>query len=271
LNIRPMLAERWSEPTALKHMLSDEWWCEQKLDGNRIMVRVEDHNVTFYNRKGDRTQVTGPVAKLFGELSQGPWVFDGELCKERFHVFDLPIAGDVIKPNTPFETRRQALELAFEHWQPDERFINLVSTKKTPHDKLALYERAKSEGAEGVMFKDKTGVYLPGKRYSKMRKCKFVHSVDCIVIQTGLDGKANMSLGVYDVDGNMVPIGECTALAGDGARIKAGDVVEVTYLYAVDPKKPRLYQVTKPKIRVDKAAAECTLDQLHYTDKTFVA
>lgn len=270
MNLKPMLADRWSEATALKHLLSDEWWCEQKLDGNRIMVEVEDHNVTFYNRKGDRTQVTGPVAKLFGELSQGPWVFDGELCKERFHVFDLPIAGEVITPRTPFETRRQALELAFEHWSPDQRFINLVSTKKTPHDKLALYERAKAEGAEGVMLKDKAGIYLSGKRYSRMRKCKFVHDVDCVVIATGLDGKANMSLGLYNYKGELVSVGECTALAGDGAKIAPGDVVCVKYLYAVDPRKPRLYQPTYPKIRVDKSALECTINQLHFTDKNFI-
>lgn len=270
MDIRPMLAERWSEDNALKHLLSDEWWLEQKLDGNRIMVEVEDHQVTFYNRKGDRTQVTGPVAKIFGELSQGPWVFDGELCKERFHVFDLPIAGDVINPKTPFEQRRQALELAFQHWQPDQRFISLVSTKKTPEDKLELFQRAKNEGAEGVMLKDKTGIYLSGKRYSRMRKCKFVHTVDCVVIQTGIDGKANMSLGLYNDEGVLVNVGECTALAGDGGKIVAGDVAEIIYLYAVDKKRPRLYQPTKPKIRMDKGALECTLDQLHFTDKNFI-
>lgn len=270
MEMKPMLAERWSEATATRYIASPEWWVEQKFDGHRIMVCVEDGNVTFFNRKGDRTQVTGPIAKIFRQISDGPWLFDGELCKERFFVFDLPTAGAVITPRTPFEERRKALELVFQSWQPDDRFISLVATAKTSEQKLELYFRAQHEAAEGVMFKKVTGIYLPGKRSSSIRKCKFTHTVDCVVIQTGIDGKANMSLGLYNGDAELIPVGECTALAGDGAKVQPGMVVEVKYLYAVDPAKPRLYQPTYPKIRRDKADFECTLDQLWFTDKNFV-
>ena len=52
--------------------------------------------------------------------------------------------------------------------------------------------------------------------------------------------------------------------------VKAGDVVEVQILYVSDD--DRLYQPTRPRLRDDKTATECTWDQLepNKTDKTLI-
>jgi ATP-dependent DNA ligase len=146
--------------------------------------------------------------------------------------------------------------------------VHLIPTKKSPGEKSALANIIEANGGEGLMFKRRDGAYTPGRRSSSLLKIKFRHDVDCIVIDTNLNGKSNMSLGLLDANNNLVEVAECTALAGDGPKIKPGMVVTVIYLYAT--KDNRLYQPTKPMIRTDKKLKECTLDQLSYADKTVI-
>jgi len=117
---------------------------------------------------------------------------------------------------------------------------------------------------EGLIFRQLDAPYREG-RSKDLIKIKFRHTVDCVVTDLRRDKKANMALGLFD-DSQLVEVAECTALAGDKNRIRIGDVVEVTYLYASADN--RLVQPTKPVIRTDKFARECTLDQLVYPNKS---
>jgi hypothetical protein len=130
--------------------------------------------------------------------------------------------------------------------------------------------RLLENGAEGVMFNRLQASYEFGRRSFSLLKVKFIKDVDCVVTALNLDSKANMQLAVYDGDELRI-IGECTALAGDGARVKPGDVVTVQYLYALDPSAPRLYQPTRPRIRTDKSPRECVLDQIRFTNRGVIA
>lgn len=264
-----MLAEN-ANPKRLKALCEDDdYWADQKLDGHRCLMHVDAGKVTPVSRSGLELPVDARIIREFEafKASDERWVFDGEYIDHQFYVFDLVEAGKHVSPRVVYEDRRDFLEHFYGAWDP-QGGVYLIPTKKSTADKTALAARIESQGGEGLMFKRRDAAYTPGGRSSAMLKIKFRHDVDCIVIDTNLRGKANMSLGLLDVNNTLVEVGECTALAGDGPRVKPGMVVTVIYLYAT--KDNRLYQPTKPIIRTDKKLKECTMDQLSYADKSVI-
>ena len=53
---------------------------------------------------------------------------------------------------------------------------------ETVTEGLELFEAAKKMNLEGIMAKDKTGKYLPGKRSSNWIKVKVRNTVDCMIL-----------------------------------------------------------------------------------------
>jgi bifunctional non-homologous end joining protein LigD len=267
--LEAMLAEN-ANPKRLDALCNDDnYWADQKLDGHRCLMHVQDGRVIPVSRSGLELPVNAAVLKEFEafKASNERWVFDGEYIDQMFYIFDLVEAGRHVSPNVVYEDRRDVLEHFYKAWDPS-GWVHLIPTKRTTADKAALAAQVEAQGGEGLMFKRRDAGYTPGRRNPALLKIKFRHDVDCIVINTNLNGKANMSLGLLDANNDVVEVGECTALAGDGPRIKPGDVVTVIYLYAT--KDNRLYQPTKPLIRTDKRMRECTMDQLRYADKTVI-
>lgn len=264
-----MLAQN-ANPNRLSSLCNDDaYWADQKLDGHRCLMHVQDGKVIPVSRSGLELPVHPPILKEFAafKASNERWVFDGEYIDHRFYIFDLVEAGRHVSPRVVYEDRRDVLEHFYGAWDPSE-VVRLIPTKRTPEDKAALAAQIEAQGGEGLMFKLRNAPYSPGMRSDALLKIKFRHDVDCIVIDTNLNGKSNMKLGLLDENNTLVEVGECTALAGDGPKIKPGMVVSVIYLYATADN--RLYQPTKPKIRTDKKLRECTLDQLRYSDKSVI-
>lgn len=89
--------------------------------------------------------------------------------------------------------------------------------------------------------------------------------------ETRNGGKQSAALAVYDHDGAEVEVGNVTTIGKGGpGGIQVGQVVEVAFLYVVNPEHPVLYQPRILRVRTDKAAAECSTDQLigTHTDRT---
>lgn len=273
--LKAALADSIESTQLVKYMQDATVAFEPKLDGHRVLLVTSGGKITALNRNGKEYSRGLPVEVMVAlkKLPHETFVLDGELVGETVWLFDvLVILGQDVTKEV-FDRRREMLEkvhlhLLDDHPHPHRQPIRLTPSVTTPEGKLALVRAIVQQNGEGIMVKDRDGVYCAGKRTPAIRKAKFEKTCDCVVIATKLDGKDNMSLGVYDANGRLVEIAHCTALAGDGATIKAGDVVEVKYLYAVDPKKPRLYQPTLPRIRTDKSPVECTLDQLQYSSRT---
>lgn len=283
----PVLADKVTEGRIDKYINDDDWAAEQKLDGMRILVRVDDKGVVCLQRQGKPTSKDVPagVYAAFKPLvGSGEWFFDGEMIlgqmgKRTLWLFDMPLAGTQVDPTTDLWTRKQMLDGFYEGYFDPAGDVRLLPTAYETADKALLVKRVAENGGEGVMFKHldkpyeqpKSPTPKNGVRSRWILKAKNWNSVDCVVIATRLDGKDNIQVGVYDgtFKGGNQPrvIGECTALAGDKDAIKVGDVVEIKYLYANDPRAPRLYQPTYPKIRDDKAPFECTIDQLVFCNK----
>jgi ATP-dependent DNA ligase len=196
----------------------DEWAYEPKLDGFRAIVFVDGAEAYIQSRGGK------PFNRYFPELgfATGRWVLDGELVirdsdgnlefdamQERIHpaqsriemlskeipasyvVFDLLAEGDEVLCERPLRERRQRLEAI----APG---AGLELTPLTPDAEQA--DRWLNS-IEGVMAKDLTAPYCPGKRKG-MAKVKRERTIDCVVMgwrpgkEEGTVG--SLILGLYD-------------------------------------------------------------------------
>lgn len=265
--MKPMLADSIDPKRLERYIEDDDWWMQQKLDGDRILLHVSDGTVTPLNRSGEPRSKSIPngMKQYFSNLS-GEWFIDGELVDGVFCVFDLPGVNDIVEASMPYDLRLDVLERFWPQLGPSSDVL-LIPTARTADEKRDLSNRIKALNGEGLMLKRHDAPYKE-RRVSTMLKAKFVKTADCIVYAVGLDGKENAGLALLSPgeDAGIIDVGRCSLLGKPAVNV--GDVVEVKYLYATDDN--RLYQPRLMKVRTDKHASECTVDQLVHTDRTLV-
>lgn len=259
MEIKPQLAHP-TDARKLEKYIGEEYGWEQKLDGTRLMINVNDGDVTGYKRDGGLTRVSSSIEQAFASLP-GNWVFDGELLGGVFYTFDLPVGLTVISVESPYEERRAALETIIEKVAPYTDKIELVKTNRTKPDKVELFEWCQRNDAEGIMVKDMCSPYYSGKRSSRTLKAKFWESVDCIVTEVGREGKRSVAVELPDWPN----LGSVTVTEKMLTRLRKGDVIEVKYLYCGS--NGRLYQPSFLRIRDDKSPEECVSSQLKHVNK----
>lgn len=277
----PMLA-RPAEPSQMKSVCqTDAWVMQPKIDGHRRIIASTVTDTTGWNRSGAKAIVPKPVQRALTGLDV---TLDGELLGDTYVAFDiLAIAGQDLT-GQPLLARLELLTRLIDAADLGPA-VRLCPTAVTVDEKIAMVDQVTAGNGEGWMAKAVRSTYRPdtgGARNYDWLKIKRIKSVDCIVEWIGTE-KRNMGLTMYDTDGRLIEgrdgqggIAECTRLAGDGARVREGDVVEVQFLYATDPtaKDPhgRLYQPTKPRLRDDKDPHECVVTELdaYRTNKTLV-
>jgi len=196
----------------------EEWAYEPKLDGFRAIVFVDGDEAYVQSRGGK------DLGRYFPELSFAPgrWVLDGELVirdadgnlefdslQERIHpaqsridllskeipvtyiVFDLLAEGGEALLERPLRVRRRRLQSIAE-----EAGLELI-TLSTETEQAGRWLAS----IEGVMAKDLTAPYVPGKRKG-MAKVKRERTIDCVVMgwrpgkEEGTVG--SLILGLYD-------------------------------------------------------------------------
>lgn len=268
---RPMLAETIN-PVEVDARLDDQAWvCQPKLDGDRVVVEVVNGIVTALNRTGQ------PKVKNVGEhhlapfrgLTQGRWVFDGEVVGRKLWLFDMPAAGPFHGETQGFTTRHFALTLTIEALGigKDSEDIGIVAVSTGTEDKRELLRYALEAGREGIMFRNANASYSPARRSPDLLKFKFVKEADCEVVS--LDPvKSSVVLGVRDRDDAVQIVGAASTI-GKGV-VAVGDVLEIRYLYVVNADHPRMFQPRIMRKRTDKNPAECSIEQFRnaVTDRT---
>lgn len=276
-----MLAESIALADLHTYIRSDDWVAQLKADGHRLLVSVEDGQVSALGRNG-QPKVSGLSHKLlsqFEPFNKGTWVFDGELIGSQLVLFDLLYAATYCEPSLPFSERYEVLSILYrEIWQPDPSVVALMPVARGADAKLTLVREAEQEQREGVMLRHVTGQYRGGARSSHLLKCKFTKEADCVIYDTNTNGHENVELVLLDPElkfpsapgypEGILPIGSASAI-GKRPTPQKLDVWEVRYLYCVDPQQPRLYQPRLMRKRVDKDISECLVDQLagSFTDK----
>ena len=257
------LAESTDDPEIF--IADKNWAIEQKFDGTRAIVEVNDGQVRAFNRQGAlRTHWPTAVTKTLSSLP-GKWVFDGELLGSTFHTFDLlELPGQGSIADQPWEARRMMLDKLFASANNLPANLSTTIWNADPIQKQAFYDRCVAEAVEGVMFKRLDAPYR-GQRTPNWLKHKFQKSCEAVVMELNRKGKDEaITLGLF-ANGNLVEVAGCRLLPKFKQKVAVGTVVEVRYLYATADH--RLYQPCMLAVRTDKPAIDCTIDQLIYTSK----
>lgn len=239
------------EESELKELIwDDEWAMQEKKDGKRIMVKIEDGVVEGSNRRGLVVSLPDAVVNSLKNLPSCK--LDGELVGEIYYVFDmLKCQGkyDCYR----FGDRHMALVLLLEKkLGPNAK---IVPSYHGGVKKEEMFEKFKAANAEGVVFKKLDSSYEPGRPNSGGSQLKYKFYDTCSAIVTKINQQRSVGLSMHDG----TEIGNVTILPNfDVPRI--GDIVEVRYLYY--NKGGALYQPCYLGARDDMSPEDCSMDQL---------
>lgn len=261
------------------YLSSPNWVLEQKMDGIRVLMQItpmpsgRPHRVacTIDHEPSKNAIVnnfdhTHRTNAAFSEVSQ-ELLLDGELVDGCLWVFDVPWCN-VWLGGTTFSQRREILELLAVRygWNDKTSPVRVVPCARTESEKTALWDTILNNGGEGAMLKNICGLYpSTNKRIKDGLKCKRTYTAECLVINRDVSGSKNAVLGLYDPTMKQVrDVGRCSMIGKADAQ--PGDVIEVEFLYVPDLSCPKLYQPRMLRIRDDRRASDCTIDQIAHCE-----
>lgn len=247
----PQLLNSIEDVSETQYINDDNFMMQEKKDGEHQFIIINAGKVTGGNKDGLVIGIPScreAEAKLL--ISEnGDTVIDGESIGDHFHAFDiLKLNGQDMRGYSA-ETRYQALSALITLAKLEH--IHVVETAFGKQAKLEMGVELYDENAEGYVLKDRNAPYVPGRPNSlgTMLKRKFKAMATVLVSEVNAT-KASVSIAMRDGD-NLVNVGNVT----DTKRIlKAGDCIEVIYLYA--NKGGSLIQPVFDKMRRDKAIAD---------------
>jgi len=190
---RPMLATLADKPFDSK-----EWVYETKWDGFRLIAEVKRGSVRLFSRNGIEVTARYPaIAQALRPIVE-PCVIDGELValdtkgwshfqllqnalrdektRLQYRVFDLLFLGTEDVRRKPLLERKRLLK------QMLPRTKLLRYSEHIKEEGIALFEKAKQAGLEGVMAKLASGFYYSGKRTREWLKFKAMNEQEVVIV-----------------------------------------------------------------------------------------
>jgi bifunctional non-homologous end joining protein LigD len=169
--IAPMLASLVDAP-----FNKPNWIYEEKYDGVRMLAYKEGSKVTLISRNAiDRTDRYPKIAEVIGKLKPDTLALDGEIVifdsekVSRFQflqkgygrptiaLFDCIYRDGKDLRKAPLSERRKALE------QSVGVSPNLILSARLDPDGIKAFDIAKRKGFEGLIAKDLSSTYVPGR------------------------------------------------------------------------------------------------------------
>jgi len=261
--LKPQLLSETSSSVS-ELILNNKYSMSQKIDGRRLILKT-GLNINGWSRSGGTTDIPVEVMDSFKKVSPD-WIFDGEIVKNKYNVFDILEYSGVPISSKSWLERQNILNHVLQDFSEYVRIVpQFFGDEKNQH-----FENCMEIRAEGVVFCDIESRYYFGIRSKKSIKYKFVKTIDCVVIDKSINGKDNLLLGLYDSKENIVEVGKVSALTGDGKTIdfNVNDVITVKYLYGTNSN--RLYQPVSPTLRKDKEPYECLMNQMIMKSETIL-
>ncbi len=183
--IRPMLATLVSKP-----FNRPGWINEEKYDGFRALAYRRGKKVRLYSRNLKEITADFPgVVQTLSQLSGGDFVLDGEIVafdqkgvsrfqllqrreldikiRPIFAIFDCLETGGEEMLKKPLTERRKAMEKIVPVRHP-----LLMRSRLLSSNGLSAYKEARRKGWEGIIAKDNSSPYEPGKRTRTWLKVK---------------------------------------------------------------------------------------------------
>ncbi|WP_061261902.1 WGR domain-containing protein [Leptospira interrogans] len=234
----------------------DQYGAQEKLDGNRMMIRKIGDNVEGINRKGliiAISQILHDHSLSFSE----DFILDGEVIGDVFFPFDIFSKDGKDIQHLPYQERYAILESIL---KDQDEIFHIVKLVKSTKGKKVLLEELREKQKEGIVFKDLNASYKAGRPSSKGSQIKFKFYETATVSVETVNLKRSVSMRLYN--GNeWVSVGNVT-IPVNFAIPKENDIIEVRYLYAY--KGGSLYQPTYLGVRTDADENDCDLKQLKY-------
>lgn len=255
----PQLLNPITESDALELINNPNIVAQEKYDGKRLLLQINQGGNTAINRKGLYCGAPSEVLNEAESLSSN-LCLDGESVGDKFYVFDLLQFDGKNTTKNSYSERLTALEKLF-HAKDNLKHLVLAPTARTSEEKRKLVEQLKSRNAEGVVFKDITASYSGGRPNSggPQTKFKFVATASAVVESAN---QTKRSVSLYFLDGDKkIESGKVT-IPPNHSVPSAGAVVEIRYLYAMP--SHALYQPVYLGERDDISPEECQLKQLKY-------
>ncbi len=252
----------WIEPMAAtltdERFSGPEWTFERKLDGIRLLAFKKGSDVTLLSRNRLPKEVPA-VAAAIAELPVTDVILDGELTWEgsAYHVFDVMWLDGRDVTSLPLIERRTLLA-GLPLRAPLERVHAL--------DEAKPWERACSEGWEGVIAKRRDSVYEQ-RRSPHWLKMKCEASQELVVggftdPQGARVGLGALLVGYFDQDdfvfaGKVGTGFDRKLLLELRAQLDAAEIPETPFTKAVGLPRVRAHWV-RPEIVVQVAFIEWT-------------
>ncbi len=254
----PQLLNSVEENEVQKLIQDDKWCAQEKFDGRRMLIQKNGDIILGINKKGNTIGLPLPVFSAI-KLFRADFVMDGESIGDTFHAFDLlELDGNDLRSSSYHKRLTELMNLVF-HVQ--QRAIQLVETGFTTEQKNILLGDLRKARREGIVLKLLQAPYTPGRPNSggAQLKHKFVATLSAVVSK--VNQRRSVEIRLLDDEGWQIA-GNVTIPANHSIP-KAGDVVEVQYLYA-HCQSGVLYQPVYLGKRDDVDAMECLRSQLKY-------
>jgi ATP-dependent DNA ligase len=241
-----MLATPAADLADIERTMPGEFFVEDKFDGIRAQAHVQDGRVAIYSRTLDEISIRFPELEAPLVALPTDVIIDGEIITARgeeilpfsdlqkrlgrktvseellastpvvFVGWDLLYATGKVLINDPLQTRRSRLEEIIGTGTERVR----LSLSKRFADASALddeFDAARARGNEGLMIKDPSSLYKPGRRGREWLKLKkALATLDVVVTAVELGhGKRRSVLSDYtfavrrsEADGELLNIGK---------------------------------------------------------------
>ena len=260
--VLPQLLNPMAEEDIEACLRDADWFCQQKLDGERRLLKRQAGRVIGINRMGLEVALPQPVADAVSALD-GPadLVLDGEIIGDKVHTFDLLALGDEPVAAEPAWRRLERLAgLMRSLLPPHGDALAGVATARSETEKRALLAELRAHGQEGIVFKRASAPYVHGRPTSGGNQLKFKFVESATLLVGAVNGsRRSVELHGLDAAGNPVPLGSVTIPVNFNVPAP-GAIVEVRYLYAYPGGS--LFQPVYLGERTDQPREACTTAQI---------
>lgn len=284
----PELLEEIINGAHLQYVNDPAYWMQDKSDGVSRGVVKAGGEIFGINKRGIPVPLPAELVEELRAIQLEAFQIDAELVGNRLVCRDLLVTEVDISAN-PYWQRFASLTAII---KPSFKLVSVVPTWTTAAEKAAAIERSRAERREGVVFKLTSAPYRAG-RNGQHKKYKFIKTLSAIAGPPKANGKESVELFLnreiwkqtcgcgqkFDGPLNM-PCPGCQTIRegvthGDPTterircgtvsligkpKVQEGDVVEVSYLYAMPG--GLMQQARLLSVRTDVDQSECTTAQL---------
>ena len=272
-----------SEDEAIRLLNNDDYFVEQKCDGEFMSVLYRLNRVTASNKRGNGIPVPPKIATAIRQLARLACCetlgLAGEYLDSTLHIFTVWEKNGTSLMTLPQHLRiavKEKLEVVLtEHLAASttkqSTSLKFVYTAKTQSDKTALYETIKANAGEGVVFKHRES--------DVSFKYKLYETTEVLLVA---NSKRSAQCFAYH-DGTLTSLGSVT-IPHDSTHQEIKDanlrkqpiVASVKYLYlsappAIGPTCGQLTQASFLRFRPEFDEHSCVTTELKVVNKSVLS